>query len=71
MKWCYLKCAGESSFVLVEPHALKIAPCLSKPKPGWEIRIKSYFAPPSTRRLYWSRKNAKPISIFLAISYQD
>ena len=28
-------------------------------------------APPSTRRLYWSRKNTKPISSFLVISYQD
>ena len=28
-------------------------------------------APPSTRGLYWSRKNTEPILIFLAISYQD
>ena len=28
-------------------------------------------SPPSTRRLYWSRKNTKPISSFLVISYQD
>ena len=27
-------------------------------------------SPPSTRRLYWSRKNTKPISSFLVISYQ-
>merc|ERR550517_2181295 len=29
-----LKCAGESSFVLVEPHALQASPGFSKPQPG-------------------------------------
>ena len=28
-------------------------------------------SPPSTRQLYWPGQNAKPISSFLAISYQD
>ena len=36
-----LKCAGESSFILVEPHALQAAPGLGKPKPAncHQIRI--------------------------------
>ena len=37
-----LKCAGESSFILVEPHALQATPGLSKPKPSIAIGLESY-----------------------------